>query len=217
MTRYANGVVDNIIPLHGVRTDRGVNAFRLVEGYWSSLRENGALPKRSQVHPRALSDVLAHVFILERVALGVARFRVAGAQLMKLAGLDVRGMPISTFFHTTGRPGIATALEACFDRPAVIEATLIARSVKRGPDVQGQMILLPLRSDTGEVSRILGAVQMSGRLVSDAYRLTLGPYAVKPVFPAAQLPMPSRAAAEPTTQHAPHERRLELVYSAENV
>jgi len=215
MTRKANDVVDNIIPLHRARETRGVNALRVVEGYWASLREDGALPRRDQVHPRALSDVLPHVFILERVAPGVARFRVAGAQLMKLAGLDVRGVPISTFFHANGRKGLSTALEACFDGPAIVEATLIARSVKRGPEVRGHIILCPIMSDSGEVSRILGAVQMSDRLVSDAYRLTLGPYAVKPVWQTASGQALTGSAVARAADHNSQNRRLELVYSAD--
>lgn len=209
------GIVENIVSLDRFRPRRKMNALRLVEGYWSALRTGGDLPKRSQVHPRALTDVLAHVFILERVAPGVARFRVAGAQLTKLAGMEVRGMPMSAFFRTTGRHSITTALEACFDRPAVVEASLSARSLKLGPEVDGQMILLPMQSDLGGVSRILGAIQMSDRLVSKAYRMTLNTCEIKSIYPN---PMPRPGPRTPIAARdtrAVVRQRLELVHSAD--
>lgn len=216
MLSDAHGIVENIVSLDRFRPRRALNALRLVEGYWSALRADGDVPKRSQVHPRALTDVLAHVFILERVAPGVARFRVAGAQLTKLAGMEVRGMPMSAFFRTTGRHSITTALEACFDRPAVVEASVSARSLKLGPEAHGQMILLPMRSDLGGVNRILGAIQMSDRLVSKAYRLTLNTCQIKPLY---QHSAPRLAPKRPLpASNAPLSRqhRLQLVYSSDH-
>ncbi len=217
MTLDTNGIVENIIPLHRGRPRKGMNALRLVEGYWSALCKKGDLPQRSDVHPRALNDVLAHVFILERIAPGLARFRVAGRQLSKLAGVEVRGMPISSFFHTSRRQDICSALDTCFEGPSIVEASLTARSVKRGPDVEGRIILLPLRSDDGTVSRCLGAVQMSDRLVSDAYRLSLGPCDVKPAI---QKLRPTKLLPRSTAKSLPRvhrQRHLELVYSADHV
>ncbi len=217
MTLDAHDIGPNIIALPGVRPGQPVNAARLAEGYWSALCRNGHLPNRSDVHPRALGDVLSHVFILERIAPGLARFRVAGSELTQLAGMDVRGMPISTFFHTTGRRDIAAALEACFDGPARVEATLTARNVQRGPDVQGQMLLLPLRSDMGRIDRCLGTIQMSGPLVSDTYRLVLDDCQVQSVFQTPRHSVPARAVPAPPLPVPSRERRLELVYDADQL
>lgn len=215
MTQRRDTLPENIIPLHKFRPGQTVNPLRLVEGYWSALREGNDLPKRSQVHPRGLSDVLEYVFILERVAPGVARFRIAGSQWTALAGMEVRGMPISSFFRTTGRADMAAALEACFDTPAVIEAHLTARSLQRAPDVPGKLIMLPMRCDLGRISRILGAAKMSGPMVSDAYRLEMSDVSVKPVFGDRPAPPPSAHTAAPTsTPRRPH---LELVHSSDRL
>ncbi len=217
MTLDTNDIVENIIPLHRGRPRQGMNALRLVEGYWSALCKKGDLPQRSDVHPRALNDVLAHVFILERIAPGLARFRVAGRQLSKLAGIEVRGMPISTFFHTSRRQDICSALDTCFEGPSIVEASLSAHSLKRGPDVEGRIILLPMRSDDGTVSRCLGAVQMSDRLVSDAYRLSLGMCDVRPALQKPRLTNLLDKSAAMTRRNKRRQRHLELVHSTDHV
>ncbi|WP_050927688.1 PAS domain-containing protein [Aestuariivita boseongensis] len=215
MTHRSDGASENIIPLDRFRLGQKVNPLRMVEGYWSALRTGNDLPKRSQINPRGLVDVLEHVFILERIAPGVARFRIAGSDWTQLAGMEVRGMPISSFFRSTGRQDMTSAVEACLDTPAIIEADLKARSLQRAPDVPGRMVLLPMLCDMGRVSRILGAIKMAGPLASDAYRMELGETSIKPVFQSTYTaPAPNRAFAEAP---APFERqpRIKLVYSAE--
>ncbi len=200
-----------IISLSAFRPGQKVNALRLVEGYWTALRDDGELPKRSQVSPRGLSDVLENVFILERVAPGVARFRIAGSVFTHLTGMDVRGVPISAFFRTSGRKDIAAALEACFDTPTVVEMKLIARSLQRAPAVTGHMIFLPMQCDLGRTSRVLGAVHMDAPLISDAYRLEMEGCSVRPVYDQPARPGPLVAAEEPAPFKAAP--RLELVHT----
>src|SRR5690606_32280451 len=52
--------------------------------YWQSLRRGRAVPARADVEPHGISRALDHAFVLERIAPGAARFRLAGRHLIDL-------------------------------------------------------------------------------------------------------------------------------------
>ena len=62
-----------------------------MEAYWRALPRSQIVPRRSDIDPRGVENLLRHAIILERVAPGVARFRIAGQHLSDLTGMEVRG------------------------------------------------------------------------------------------------------------------------------
>ncbi|MDU9003271.1 PAS domain-containing protein [Sedimentitalea todarodis] len=151
-----------VVAMDRFRSGASLSPIRQAEAYWSALRDGAEIPFRSQIDPRGLEQVLEYAFILERVAPGVGRFRLAGQHLCQLAGMEVRGMPVTSFFTTDGREGMAAMLEYVFDTPAVAELCLTGeRQSLRGP-CEARMILLPLKSDLGDCSRILGVLVADG-------------------------------------------------------
>ncbi len=84
-----------------VRFDSGrsVSPIRQAEAYWTALLTGRGVPMRSQIDPRGLENILEYTFILERIAPGLARYRLAGSHLNNLAGMEVRGMPLTTFLN----------------------------------------------------------------------------------------------------------------------
>lgn len=127
-----------------------------VEAYWEALRDGHPLPARDQIDPRGMERALEHAFILERVAPGVARFRLAGTQLTQLMGMDVRAMPLSALFTAEARDELARLMETLFDQTTVIRLSLSAERGLGKPGMDAAMLLLPLRDDTGQVTRALG-------------------------------------------------------------
>lgn len=151
-----------VVAMDRFRSGASLSPIRQAEAYWSALRDGVEIPFRSQIDPRGLEQVLEYAFILERVAPGVGRFRLAGQHLCQLAGMEVRGMPVTSFFTTDGREGMAATLEYVFDTPAIAELSLNGeRQSLRGP-CEARMILLPLKSDLGDCSRILGVLIADG-------------------------------------------------------
>lgn len=138
------------------RSKVSLSPLRQAEAYWNGLRNDANVPRRSQIDPRGLENVLEYAFVLERIAPGVARFRLAGQHLSALAGMEVRGMPLTSFFTTSGRIEIAAVLEHVFDTPAVAELTLESPAQRGTAATEARMILLPLQSDLGDISRALG-------------------------------------------------------------
>lgn len=135
-----------------------------VRAYWEGLRGGGSLPERDQIDPRGIAGALENTFLLERVAPGIGRFRLAGMQLHDLMGMDVRGMPVSTLFEPPARTRLSDGLENVFASPAILELWLEAERGIGRPALEGRMIVLPLTGMRGETDLALGCLAMEGSL-----------------------------------------------------
>lgn len=139
--------------------DRDIRAMR---HYWNSMRHGSDVPRRSDIDPRGIENLLEYAFIAEKIAPGQARMRIAGTKLADLMGMEVRGMPLSAFFDPAARDRLADLLVEVFEAPATLEIDLLSAGDIGKPELQGKLILLPLRSDLGDVSRALGALVVRG-------------------------------------------------------
>jgi hypothetical protein len=152
----------NVVDMTDYRADEGFSALGQVEGYWEALRGNRLLPKRCEIDPRGIESALEYTFVLERIAIGMARMRIAGSHLNNLMGMEVRGMPLTSFIAPNGRAKIGEVLEEVFQRPAACELFLSAEVGRKKPPMEARMLLLPLTSDLGDVSRVLGCFVARG-------------------------------------------------------
>jgi hypothetical protein len=134
-----------------------------LETYWRGLAPAGRVPRRCDLDPAAMGDVIEDALIVERVAPGVARIRVAGQRIAALTAAEPRGMPLSVLFAPEARGGVATQLEVAFRTPSVVELPLTAARAPGRPALSGRLLLLPLCDDSGTVSRCLCALVADGR------------------------------------------------------
>ena len=135
-----------------------------VGAYWEALRHEGKVPYRADIDPRGIQRALKHSFILERMAPGMARIRVAGQVMSYLMGMEMQGMPISALISPETREAFRRSLEDVFSGPATATLRLRAEGSFGKPALHAQMLLLPLRGDDGAVTRVLGALVMEGKL-----------------------------------------------------
>ncbi len=140
---------------------RGFAPLQEVRAYWEGLRDGPALPSRADVDPRGLQAALEHVFLIERIAPGIARFRLAGMHLSDLMGMEVRGMPLTTLIEPQGRTGIEALVEQVFSGPSIVEVSLEAERGLGRAALQGRMLLLPL-TDDGVCDKALGCLVTLG-------------------------------------------------------
>ncbi|MFN3526193.1 MAG: PAS domain-containing protein [Paracoccus sp. (in: a-proteobacteria)] len=164
---------------------------RELHSYWSSLRNGRAIPARSDVDPRGIARSLDYAFILERIAPGAARIRLAGRHLIDLMGMEVRGMPICSFLNGSSRGRLSDVLETVFKAPQIAQLHLRARSDYARPQLTAQMLMLPLRSDLGDVTRVLGCLVAEGDLGVAPRRFDLISDAVMPVIDGGKTLTPS--------------------------
>ncbi len=133
-----------------------------VRAYWEGLRHGGALPRRDEIDPRGIAGALESTFLLERVAPGIARFRLAGMQLHDLMGMDVRGMPLSSLIEPADRARLAETLEGVFAGPGTLEIWLEAERGLARPALEGRLMILPLTAARGDVGLAIGGLAMHG-------------------------------------------------------
>lgn len=144
-----------------------------LERYWASLPRSNGVPSRKDVDPVAMTGMLEDSFILERVAPGVARIRVAGRNIGQLLGIEPRGLPITASFLPQARVELAQHIETAFGTPSLVELAIEAPRAVGQPCLQGKLIMLPLRDDHGRVSRMIGMLVMSGRRGIGGRRFTI--------------------------------------------
>ncbi|WP_157937593.1 PAS domain-containing protein [Oceaniglobus roseus] len=150
-----------VVPLHGGALALA-DCFGTLRAYWQGLCRGRIMPLRAEVDPRGIADVLDRTFLLERVAPGVARFRLAGMHVADLMGMEVRGMPVSCFMLPEARAAFAEAVEAVFEAPAEVDLWLSGPPRLVGAASVARMLLLPLRDHEGEVTRAVGCLSATG-------------------------------------------------------
>lgn len=152
-----------------------------VRSYWEALRDGRDVPYRSEIDPRGIERALEYAFVLERVAPQVARFRLAGMHLNDLMGMEVRGMPLTAFFTPRSRAEIADILQVVFSGPKTAELVMKAETGFGKPEMQARLLILPLKSDLGDISRALGCLIAEGPIGRAPRRFNLVNCAVNPI------------------------------------
>lgn len=164
---------DKVVSMGRFRDRVSLTPLRQAEAYWTALRRGDDVPNRSQVDPRGLENILSQTFIVERIAPGIARFRLAGQQVNEMAGMEVRGMPLSAFFTPDARKQLGAAMEHMFETPSIVELSLQTETTRTRGGREAHMLLLPLRSDLGDISRALGVFVSEGNPTGTSQRFTI--------------------------------------------
>lgn len=138
--------------------------FARLTAYWQGLREGGALPARAAILPRDIAPFIDRAFLVERIAPGHARFRLAGMALADLMGMDLRGMPVSALILPARRGAFAAALEQVFTGPEIAHLSMEAERGIGRPALAARMLLLPLTGHAGLADRALGVLVCEGRI-----------------------------------------------------
>lgn len=170
-----------VIRLHRHPGFPGDITDRHLETYWAGLREGNELPQRSQIDPCAITNILADTFVVQQTAPGNARFRVAGAHIVQLMNMDVRGMPLSTIIAPGDRERFAGALTTLFARPARLRFLLLSNVRTGQPEVAGRMTLLPLRRGFGGATHAIGSLVTCGPPGRAPYRFTITSCTISPL------------------------------------
>jgi hypothetical protein len=159
--------------------------------HWENLRGGRIAPSRSEIDPRQIENALRHAFIIERVADGEARFRIAGMGLCDLMGMEVRAMPANSVILPDNRDQFSTIVQGLFSTPEIIELSLetVAPGQRR---LKADMLLLPMMNDLGEITRILGCLVANGAATSPPHRFAITSHKVTRIIASSHQPKRSR-------------------------
>lgn len=140
-----------------LRVEMKTDILQNLRSYWDSLRDGRLAPYRAELDPRKFEDALENMFILEQLNPTQLRVRLAGMTLCEMMGMEVRGMPPEAFMAADDRADFTKHLNTVLNTPSIVELDLVATG-SDGVSTKAKMLLLPLRSDFGEVTRVLGCV-----------------------------------------------------------
>jgi len=157
-----HGTGDNVVSLFCGHDPMSFPAIAQVDAYWEGLRAGRLMPARAEVDPRGLESALEFAFILEHIAPGVGRVRVAGMHLSDLLGMEVRGMPMTAFFAPDSRDQFSKILRSVVAEPQVADLTLTSPGGIGRPELTARLYLAPLASPDGGMPRVLGCLQSEG-------------------------------------------------------
>lgn len=186
--------------------DRAARILGGLRAHWFALRAGRLVPDRVDIGAPGLGAALDHAFILERIAPGAARLRLAGRHLIDLMGMEVRGMPFCALFNPPSRGRVSDVLESVFRGPQLAALQLGAPAVAPGGrEGGGRMLLMPLKSDLGDVTRALGCLVADAGPGRAPCRFTLTGEAFEPLLRGAPGLAPGAATgpAEPGLRMAP--------------
>jgi hypothetical protein len=150
-----------------------------LKAYWERLRAGRIAPYRAEIDPREFETALENMFIVERIAPGNMRIRLAGMKVCEMMGMEVRGMQPSLFVTEADRERFDRLLGVVMSEPAVVEIALEAPGRPGG--IKATMLLMPLRSDFGEINRVLGCASVEGGIVQAPLAFALKEIGISPI------------------------------------
>lgn len=169
-----------------------------VRAYWEAMRRDGRLPRRADINPRGMASALEQVFLVEEVAPGHGRLRLAGMAISDLLGMEVRGMPLTALLEPVARTRLTEALGGLFRGEHVLDLWLEAERGIGRPALMARMQLLPLIGSQGEPDLALGCLCVRGEIGRAPRRFTISRLLREP------LPMQSAPAfADPAFAEPP--------------
>lgn len=125
--------------------------------WWLHTRNGQDMPRRSDLDPSAFPPLLPHVWLLDYVPeQDNYRYRLAGEHVNEVFGFSLRGKWITDvvaqemcgiirnrFDHVLWTPGVCHAQGSVYERV--------------GRHREGERLILPLASQSGEAMHVLGA------------------------------------------------------------
>ncbi|KUO68803.1 MAG: hypothetical protein APF80_03590 [Alphaproteobacteria bacterium BRH_c36] len=126
-------------------------------GYWNSVRAGRIAPRRFEIEPARIADVLSDTFILEFQDPSSFVYRLAGTRICETAGREMRGTSFLEGWRETDKFVLQRHLTS------VRKLGAVARFLIDGVSEQNRMarfevLILPLLHNGESIDRFLGGV-----------------------------------------------------------
>lgn len=138
------------------RTNDMIHAeLRALYNYWNRLRAGSGVPLRSDIDPRDMGCDARNLFILEEHGQGDIRFRLAGSAILDVFEKEFRALDVRAIMVPTAGESLVALIREVLEDPGIGYARLSDAEDAR---IRWEVNLLPLRSDSGRVDRVIGCL-----------------------------------------------------------
>lgn len=125
--------------------------------YWDAIRNGRIAPRRFEIEPAKISELLRDTFIAECSGLLAFRFRLAGTRVCHYFGRELRGVDFLSLWSLEDRNSMSSTLESIVNDGAVGHGSFIAVT-ESNREAVFEFALLPLIHTGSTINRILGAI-----------------------------------------------------------
>jgi hypothetical protein len=130
---------------------------QVLYGYWNDVRGDRLAPRRFEIEPARIADILPETFILERADRSDLRYRLAGTRICEQFGIEFRGRSFFEDWPASDLGAVAETTDRILHDGGVGLLTLSA-STPTGKRAVFEVLMLPLTHTRDAVERILGSV-----------------------------------------------------------
>src|SRR5690606_30977680 len=93
--------------------------------YWDRLREGRPAPRRTEIEPADIKNLLADTFIIETDLRGEAVFRLAGTRLCAVFGRELKGFAFASLWTAKDQRGVARLIHGALHQNSVVVIDLV--------------------------------------------------------------------------------------------
>jgi hypothetical protein len=130
---------------------------QIIYQYWNEVRGDRMAPRRFEIEPARIGQILPATFILERLDPTNYRFRLAGTRICEQFGLELRGSDFLDLWNSVDRSVVARHLAELSAQGGIGLLTLAAATGDRREAVF-EAVILPLLHNEPTADRFLGAI-----------------------------------------------------------
>lgn len=125
--------------------------------YWNALRASRIAPRRFEIEPAQIADILPDTFILEYREQGAFVYRLAGTRVCEIFGREMRGENFLECWLEPERFALNRHLNVSRRTGAVLD--LVAEAEPGGPPpIRFEIVILPLFHTGDQIERFLGGI-----------------------------------------------------------
>ncbi|MFM2421595.1 MAG: hypothetical protein RL291_125 [Pseudomonadota bacterium] len=131
---------------------------QILYAYWNEVRGDRLAPKRFDIEPGRIANILSETFILERAPDGDYPFRLAGTRICEVFGTEFRGLNFLDAWAVDDRLTLERQLQTAAQQGGVVVFAFEALGQDPARSAAFEGILLPLTHQNGGVLRFLGSL-----------------------------------------------------------
>lgn len=125
--------------------------------YWDRVRGRRRAPRRFEIEPSQIADLLPETFIGEMRKQNRFQFRLAGTRICHHLGNELRGKDIAGLWRGHDAEAVENVIH-CVSEDAAAGIIQFHAASESSVAAQFEMLLLPLVHSSEEITRLLGSI-----------------------------------------------------------